>query len=189
MPLTHILLYLSILAWALAAIKQYKTSYFTFFLLNALSDPVTRILYLSFQLWPLKFYPTFILLKNFSLTSRFKLPMILTTSIVVLSTSFFIGDNVFWLYLLCLILSLLIFFTLVNKLIEHINQTRSFSLFLILLIFYQLITSIKYAAMLLDIGKGGISFYLANFSQILLGIGFIFVNINTKNFPIKVEKF
>ena len=189
MPLTHILLYSSMLVWALAAVKQYKTSYFTFFLLNALSDPVTRILYLGFQLWPLKFYPTFILLKNFSLTSRFKLPMILVICVVVLSTSLLLGNNIFWLYLLCLILTLLIFFTLVNKLIEHINQTRSFSLFLIMLIFYQLIGLIKYAAMLLDIGKGGISFYLAAISQILLGIGFLFVNINTKNFPIKVEKF
>lgn len=177
------------LVWALIPFKQHRTSYFNYFLLNALSDPITRVLYLGFHLWPLSFYPTFLLLKNFSLTDRFKLPLILTTSMVVLSTSLFLGDNMFWLYLLCLIFSLLIFFTLVNKLIEHINQTRSFSLFLILLILYQLITSLKYAAILLDLYKGVISFYLAGFSQIFLGICFLFVNINTKNFPIKVEKF
>lgn len=188
MTLTHIVLYSSILVWALVPFKQYKTNYFNFFLLNALSDPITRILLIGFHLMPLSFYPTFILLKNFSLTNRFKLPLILTTSMLVLSTSFFLGDNTFWLYLLCLILTLLIFFTLVNKLIEHINQTRSFSLFLIMLIFYQLISLLKYAAILLDLYKGVTSFYLAGFSQIFLGICFIFVNINTKNFPIKVEK-
>jgi hypothetical protein len=177
------------LVWAVAAIKQYKTSYFNFFLINAVMDPITRILLLGFHLMPLSFYPTFILLKNFSLTNRFKLPLILTTSMLVLSTSFFLGDNTFWLYLLCLIFTLLIFFTLVYKLIEHVNQTRSFSLFLIMLIFYQLIGLIKFAAILLDLDKGNISFYLASFSQIFLGIGFIFVNINTKNFPIKMEKF
>ncbi|KAF0140424.1 MAG: hypothetical protein FD122_2439 [Stygiobacter sp.] len=62
-------------------------------------------------------------------------------------------------------------------------------MFLIMLVFYQLISLLKYVAILLDLYKGGISFYLATFSQILLGIGFLFVNINTKNFPIKVEKF
>ena len=189
MILKNILLYTSILVWALAAFKQYKTSYFNFFLLNALSDPITRILFLGFNLMPGSFYPTFILLKNFSLTNRFKLPLILATSIVVLSISLFIGNNTFWLYLLCMILTLLIFFTLVNKLIEHINQTRSFSLFLIMLVFYQLIGLIKYAAILLDLYRGSISFYLAGFSQVFLGIGIIFVNINTKNFPIKMEKF
>lgn len=177
------------LVWALALFKQYRTNYFNYFLLNALSDPITRLLYLGFHLWPLSFYPTFIVLKNFSLTNRFKLPLILTACLLVLPTSLFLGSNIFWLYLLCLFLTLLIFFTLVNKLIEHINQTRSFSLFLIMLIFYQLISLIKYAAILLDLYKGSISFYLAGFSQIFLGICFIFVNINTKNFPIKMEKF
>ncbi len=177
------------LVWALTLFKQRKTSYFNFFLINAVMDPITRILHLGFHLMPLSFYPTFILLKNFSLTKRYKSTNVILICTIVLSISHFLGGNIFWLYLLCLILSLLIFFVLVNKLIEHINQTKSFSLFLIMLIFYQLITSIKYAAILLDLYKGGISFYLATISQILLGIGFIFVNISTKNFPIKVEKF
>lgn len=176
------------LVWALAAIKQYKTSYFNFFLINAVMDPISRILYLGFNLWPISLYPTFILLKNFSLTKRYKSMFIVPTSIIILSISHLLDGNTFWLYSLCLILTLLIFITLVNKLIEHINQTRSFSLFLIMLIFYQLISLIKYASILLDLYRGSISFYLATFSQILLGIGFIFVNINTKNFPIKVEK-
>lgn len=176
------------LVWTLVLFRQYKTSYFNFFLLNALSDPITRILHLGFHLMPLSFYPTFILLKNFSLTKRYKSIFIVPASVIVLSISHLLGGSIFWLYLLCSILTLLIFFTLVHKLIEHINQTRSFSLFLIMLIFYQLISLIKYAAILLDLYRGVTSFYLATFSQIFLGICFIFVNINTKNFPIKMEK-
>ncbi len=189
MTINEIISYLSMLVWALTLFKQYKTSYFTFFLINAVMDPTAHILHLGFHLMPLSFYPTFILLKNFSLTKRYKSIFIVLASIIVLSISHLLGGKIFWLYLLCLGFSLVIFFTLVNKLIEHINQTRSFSLFLIMLIFYQLISLLKYAAILLDLYKGVTSFYLATFSQIFLGIGFIFVNINTKNFPIKVEKF
>lgn len=189
MNLIYILIYSSIFVWAIAVFKQYKTDYFYFFLINALTDPITSWLHLGFHLMPLSFYPTFILLKNFSLTKRYKFTFIWSMCMIVLSISLLLGGNIFWLYLLCLTFTLLIFFVLVNKLIEHINQTRSFSLFLIMLVFYQLISLLKYVAILLDLYKGGISFYLATFSQILLGIGFLFVNINTKNFPIKVEKF
>ena len=189
MTIITMITYLSMLVWALTLFKQNKTSYFNFFLINAVMDPIARILQLGFHLMPLSFYPAFILLKSFSLTKRYKSTYVILLCMIVLSISLLLGGKIFWLYLLCLILSLMIFFVLVNKLIEHINQTKSFSLFLIMLIFYQLINLLKYAAILLDLYKGVTSFYLAAISQILLGIGFIFVNINTKNFPIKLEKF
>lgn len=68
--------------------------------------------------------------------------------------------------------------------IQNLISKKAVNLFLSLLLFYITITIFKRIAIILDPSMGAVSYFLGGAFQILFGIGFIFVDINTKSFPI-----
>lgn len=185
MTFLEIMTYSSILVWALALFKQYRTKYFSFFLINALTDPITRLFYTTVKLMPLSLYPTFFALRFISLTEKRKEYISYVFSIMILIISFLLGKNVFWLYILCIFMIVAILYVMFNKLINEINKNRTVNLFIVVFIIYQLISLIKNIAIILNLYKGATSFLLASMIQIFFGIFFIFVNVDTKSFNIK----
>lgn len=176
--------YLSILIWLVPPIRQYKTQYFTFFLILALSDPILYSIYLIFGIQALRFYPimTFLLIISFSNIKKHFLWI--TSSLVILILTYIFNNDPTRLYFLCIILFTVVLFQIINKLIQILIQKRLLNLFLSLLLFYTLINELKFIAIALNLSQGSISYYLATFTQIFFGITFSFITITTKNFPI-----
>lgn len=176
--------YLSILIWLLPPIRQYKTQYFTFFLILALFDPILYSVYLSFGIHPLKFYPIMTFLLIISLSNIRKQFLWIATSLVILMLTYVYQNDTERLYYLCLILYSIVLYQIINKLMQIIIQKRVLNLFLSLLLFYALINELKFIAIALDLYQGAMSYYLATFTQIFFGIIFSFITITTKNYPL-----
>jgi hypothetical protein len=77
---------------------------------------------------------------------------------------------------------MVLFFIFTDTLGGDLIKKKTINLFLILLIFCEIVTVFKLIAFVLSLSKGGISFYLGTAIQIVFGILFSFININTKEF-------
>lgn len=181
----HLLvLFLSFLFWLMPPIRQYKTPYFTFFLILAICDPILYSMNLLFGFRTLMFYPTLTFLLIISLSSIKKKFLWFTTSAVIILLTYINQNDPIKLYYLCIILLLVVLYKIVDKLMLIIIQQRTLNLFLSLLLFYTLINEFKFIAVALNLYQGAISLYLALFTQLFFGISFSFITINTKNFHI-----
>ena len=73
---------------------------------------------------------------------------------------------------------------------DQLILEKSINVFLIALLVYESVTIFKKFAYAIDPNLGPISFYFGTAIQILFGIAFSFININTKNFMlIKEDKY
>lgn len=175
---------LSVLIWILPPVKQYKTQYFTFFMILALFDPILYSIYLIFGIPPLTYYPIMIFFLIISLSKDKKRFKWIAISLVILILTYFNHNDLVKLYLLCLILHSVVLLEIIDKLMQIIIQKRLLNLFLSLLLFYSLINELKLIAIVLNLYRGAISYYLATFNQIFFGILFSFITINSKSFSI-----
>lgn len=175
---------LSILIWLVPPIRQYKTQYFTFFVILALFDPILYSIYLIFGIQSLRFYPIMTFLLIISLSNNKKQFLWIATSVVILILTYINQNDSARLYYLCIILFSVILYQIINKLMQIIIQQRLLNLFLSLLLFYTLINELKFLAMALNLYQGVISYYLATFTQIFFGIIFSFITITTKNYQL-----
>jgi len=77
-----------------------------------------------------------------------------------------------------------IFLIIVFEFMLYIEKQKALNLFYIILIAYELSVIYKLVARTLDLNNGVILFYLTSFVEIIFGILFAFININTKDFRI-----
>lgn len=179
---------LSILIWILPPVRQYKTPYFLFFVVLALSDPILYTMYCTLGIEPLKFYPFMTFLLIISLSNIGKKRFWIISAVFILIISFAIQSEILWLYYFCIILFSIVLFIIIYQLIQLLMQKRILNLFLCLLLFYALLNMLKLIAMSLNLYQQGIiSYYLTTFIQIFFGILFSFITINTKSFSILPE--
>lgn len=184
----HILIwYFSFLIWLIPPIRQYKTQYFTFFVILALFDPILFSIYKIFGIQTLKFYPIMTFLIIISLSKIKKKFLCFAISIIIILLSYSNQNDPVKLYYFCIILLTAILFQIVNKLMQIIFQQSVLNLFLSLLLVYALINELKFIAIALNLYQGIMSFYLASFTQLFFGISFSFITINTKNIPISLK--
>ena len=175
---------LSILIWLMPPIKQYKTQYFTFFLVLALSDPIIYSVYLIFSIPTLNFYPIMTLLLIISLSDRKKYYLWIVDSLIILIITYIFQNDPIRLFDFCIILFSVVLYQIINKLLQMIIQQKYLNLFLCLLLFYALLNELKFISISLNLYQGSVSYYLATFIQIFFGISFSFITINTKNISI-----
>lgn len=179
---------LSILAWIYPPFKHYKSEFFYFFLILALSDPFKLIaLYLlSVNPQVLSLAVAFLLIS--SLVSYRKQRYIIII-LSILSTAVFLSYSLHRNIIISSLIGthLIVVLILVVFMIKYIEKIKAINLFLILLITYELISTIKYIAALLSYEQGVISFYLATATQMFFGIIFSFISIKTKNFHIIIK--
>lgn len=184
MKVSLVINYLSILVWLMPPVKQYKTQYFTFFVILALFDPILYSIYFVFGIQPARFYPILTSLLIISLSNIKERFLWIAIFILILILTYVYYHNQTKLYSLCIILFSIVLYQVVSKLLQIVIQQRLLNLFLSLLLFYSLINEFKFIAIALSLYQGSVSFYLASFTQIFLGISFSFISINTKNFLI-----
>jgi len=181
-----IILFLSSFFWLFPPFKQYKTDFFYFFLILALSDPLKLgthyFLYnLHINIYVLSLAFAFLLISSL-VSSRKQKYFFIILSILTTVIAFIYSSRSKSVLILLIAAHLIIVFILVFFLIKHIEKNKAINLFLILLVTYEFINVVKLIAGLLSGEQGVISFYMASFAQLFFGISFSFISIKTKDF-------
>jgi hypothetical protein len=183
MTVSFIITIISIILWVLPLYKQYKTSYFVYFLILSLADPVKIFMILVFRLGPDRFTWEIVLLLLVSLIQNKKIKWVLTgISIIGLVLSLFYKFDKNTLLYLTFAIHIIIWGNMILLLLKRMVEFQSLNLFLSLLVLYELITIFRYLAIILNNESGGLSNYIGGICQFLFAILFTFININTKDF-------
>lgn len=188
MNFPFIIVILSILIWIFPPFKQYKSDFFYFFLILALSDPFGIIALYLLSINPQLLSSAFAFLLISSLVSQLKhryFFVILSILSAVIFLSFSLPRNILIITLIGTHLTIVLI--LIYSMIKYIQEAKAINLFLILLVTYEFISVIKLIAGFLSYEQGAISFYLATVTQIIFGIIFSFISIKTKDFPLSLK--
>jgi hypothetical protein len=175
--------------WLFPPIKNRGTEYFNYFLFLALADPVVLLLrhlfHIPFNVFHLMF--GFFLALSFIKDKKTQI-IVLILSLLMPVSMYIIKILPIYYALLSAIIQVIIAFVVSMRIVLYLKQSYSLNLFLCLLMFYMSITVIMRIAVLVNLDLGAISFNLGAATQILFGIAFIFININTKNFKLIKEQ-
>jgi hypothetical protein len=168
---------LTIIAWLLPPFRQYRGSYFYFFLILAVSDPLN----IAFKyLLNLTFYLHFILLllQIFSLVdSRWvkNVPLILITVLLSVGANMFLEPDAVTVLMVAGQLVVLSIF--LKKAVSYLRDFGSLNLFFFALILYEASIISKYFVLLLEIPVKIIYFNLTSVFETLLAFYFTFFTV------------
>ncbi len=119
--------------------------------------------------------------KKFQITGMV-LSLFLPIAMVALKTH----QNVY--FYLDILIYIIIAFVIVSQITLLLSQNGAINLFLCALLFYITISIFRKMVLAIDPSLGAINYMLGGAFQILFGIGFAFININTKNFKLVQEE-
>lgn len=188
----NILIYVSIIVWIFPAIKQYKTKYFFFFFIMAITDVFALgvRLFLSFNTINVYLFFQSILFVSFFNSTNFKktIVWICLFSLIFLLNSFFLYiDNISFFILLMIITG--IFYFIVVEFLHCLIIFYKFSIPLMLLVLYQVINITKTTTWMFQFSDFAFYYYSASTFQIIIGLFFSFISINDNrlniNLPVK----
>ncbi len=184
MKFSQIVFLVSITTWVFPVIKQRNTDYFYFFFVLAMADPLRLLIYQLCGILPISYFPLFSFFLILSLSKK-KYYLFISAAAVILT----LMPNIFhWpnniVYLITAINHTVLLLIFINTIAGNLIKKKTVNLFMILIIFYEIITVYKLAAYIVNLNKGGISFYLGTAIQIGFGILFSFINVRTKEFKL-----
>jgi hypothetical protein len=188
LSIDYIILYCSMVIWLFPPMKNRGTEYFAYFLLLAIADPVNVLTsYLihiqrNFLSLMFGFFFAASLVKSKKtqyafLALSFLLPVGLYVMKMSPMVSFYISTS----------MQVVIVFIVAMRIVMYLKQNYSLNIFLCILMIYVSITVLMRIAVIVNLHQGSISFVLGGAIQILFGLAFIFININTKNFKLVKE--
>lgn len=173
MPLSHVILYLSVVAWILPIFRQYRNNIFYFFLFLGISDPLSLLyikithsspVYITVVVAPLLFYSINIDRKKKFTISKIEIFVFILTAVLL----FFISN----LDIILLIVHLLILIRILYKIIIELHYKQIVSIFNMVLAFY-MTTSVISLIIYLNGDHQGINLFYINLAfQILIAIFF-----------------
>ncbi len=176
----------STLIWLLPPFRQYRTYYFGYFLILAISDPVKIFFLNSFSIPPQIFSSFFSLMLVSAIIKMERRLIIFVLSFLLLF--FILAFNVESKLVLVINASIHIWILMliISKLIDAVVETKTLNLFLILLVIYEFMAILKNLVVVFDLTHGTLQFYVTTIVQIIFGLVFTFINYNnSKFFPIK----
>lgn len=187
MSIYHIVLLISSIIWFAPLFKQRQTKYFSFFLILAVSDPLVYLLFLVTNVNS-SFISLFIILFLICSLLHEKRIIVLILGIFLNLLSGFCFSKIWHFNLLATLYLLILIFVLLISLLKMLKRNQ-FNLFELLLVLYSIMNFYKFLALVLDVKMGIVSFIIGYAFQILFGILFTFINVNTKNFKLNLTYF
>jgi len=166
----------SVLIWVLIPFRQWKTFFFSYFLVLAVSDPAG---YLLNYLFRIPFLLTYVTASWLSLIVLFSkdilkkyLPYLLSfTAILVIFCYFYVYDGA--IEIIFFVIHLLILLRLSFLLILYVARNQAISVFYLLLVFYEAIVLSKFVNNFTNFADGVFYFIFSTAVQILVGIFFL----------------
>ena len=182
---------ISSIVWLIPPFKQKGTEYFIFFFIYAIHDPLIVLL---LKILKIRVDLTLVFVITLVIISIMKSK---TYATILISISF-TAAILIMLYELSATaiheISIFLYFAMlcivILRVAEQFMNNKTLNLFLIILIAYVTISMYRHLAASINPDVGIIGYYLGLAIQILFGIAFSFININTKNFMlIKEDKY
>jgi hypothetical protein len=173
MTIVHIIIYLSIVIWILPAFRQYKSNYFFYFLILALTDPLNFTLIKIFGgsnyiVHTIGSYLSLLSIIVFSNDSHHKILMI-SSLILFFGLGLFAFEN--WLYII-LYINVIISIIFIKRVLVTLFNERLLNLFICALIFYELSVVINLTLMIGGESIQYLFFYITLFFQMFLAFFF-----------------
>jgi hypothetical protein len=187
MSIYWIVAYISIAIWIFPPFKQLKTEYFYFFLVLALTDVIaflfTRFLHINPQLTYL-FSALFLVI---SLVKLNKIKIVLLSSLVSILIFICSKNDSKLLFVLYALFSFAILLIILYQFMQYLINKNSISIFFVFLIAYELSLVLKNIVYYTNLIQGVTLFSITTLFEIVFGIIFTFVNINTKVYKLPVK--
>jgi len=170
------LTYLSAIIWIFPPLKQYRTFFFKYFLILAISD-ILDLLFLNFfrikvpSLYILISFCLLIVLQNPEYLKKKKVVLIGLVLLISCLSFFRIGNN---LYLaLIILLHLMVIFRILYLFIMVVAQKQSLNFFYLTLAFYEFTVLLKFSNYLFPFNvEAHTYFYITTGFELLVGIFF-----------------
>jgi len=171
--------YLSVVVWLIPPIRQYRTRYFLYFLVLALSDPINIS---SFYIFHTGIWTGNVLTSCFSLIALLKRQRIkknLTPIAAYIFIVFYLmyNTNMNGMRILTGINMFLILLMFVNDFVVSLKYHASINLFYIAVLLYNIANFIKVIFSFSHVKTGFIYFYITTFFQIFIAVYFSFFNV------------
>ena len=185
MKVSHIIFLLTTIIWIFPIFKQRNTEYFSVFFVFAISDALRMIIYVLFKISPYQYFPIFsMFVLLFLIPKKYRIFPLIAGLVFILSLNLF-HFPVKTSYLATSLAHVVIALIICYKFFENLRLKKAVNLFLILFIMYEFTTVYKLLALSLMTKQGNTSFNIGTFFQFAFAIAFTFINVNTKNFPIR----
>ncbi len=173
MLIAKIISYASIIVWLLPAIRQYKSKYFYYFLILALSDPLTFFSVNVLQVPDYFFYSIAGILLFYSIgTSTRSFLKYWTLNLLFILVFLFTLFTLPNLLFLILILHVLILSKFIKQSVILLHKSGELNYFLLALIFYEITILLKVIVFISGTDTGIMFFYLTLSFQILVALFF-----------------
>ncbi len=174
MTVLYVIITLSILFWLLPPFRHYKTELFWYFLILAITDPITVLFqYLMIlRTYNCYLFFSFLTLVALSRLSRNKRigKVILVTVFILLIVSFLVASK--FSYIVNILIHIMIFLLFVSRSIYFIAENGKVNLFHIIILLYESSLILKVLTLITDANTGLAFFYVTSFFQILIAIFF-----------------
>jgi len=177
----NIIVYTSILIWVLLPFFYRNHQNFYFFLILALIDGIGFVLWNVFGIssqfiWmPFNFLLLVMIFPNHFF--RYKL-IYLIGFLLIFTLTFFISSPIQVFF--CLVVHLVIFLLFAKEFLAEFYLNNSFSIFYLLLLFYEIIMIFKLLAFMRELSVGLDVFYVGTLVQAIVGILLIILTLNWK---------
>jgi hypothetical protein len=171
--------YSALLVWLLPPIKQFRTKFFLYFFILAISDPVNIILYrlYSVNVWQCHiFFSSLTIFSLIEINNRKALLFFIPLILVVISVLF--GMSIDTMQNIAALNILLAAMIIAKDFIIQIKETEKINIFYIVLLFYNISTVIKILFFISYSKTGYLYFFLTNIFQILIAVYFSIYNVN-----------
>jgi len=190
MNIYYIIAYISIFIWLFPPIRQYKTEYFYFFLILALTDVVVFLLIKLIKLFPTNPQTIYLFSAVLLILSLVKLDKIKAAFLFCLVGIIIFICNKYDAKLMLVLYALInfaILLIILYKFIQYLMNNNSISIFFVFLISYELSLVLKNIVAFTDLLQGVTLFSITTLFEIAFGIIFTFVNVNTKVYKLPVK--
>jgi hypothetical protein len=182
-----IIIGISTIIWILPLFKQYRTEYFYFFLVLSLSDVVVIPVSILFYITPQIIYPilgAFLVLSLLEI-NRIKIALLfLITGLTIFLCWKF---NIRLLHILYSLYNFAILLIILYQFMQHLLAKNVVSIFFVFLIAYEFSLVLKNIVIFTNLVEGAALFYVTTTFEIIFGIIFAFVNVNTKVYKLPVK--
>ncbi len=188
--LSKILYFSSFFIWLITPIRQYKSKYFLFFLILAVSDTLNVSIYYFFNknfsgfIFSISTFLMIISLFERTTIIKSRLPIVLIL-IAILVANIFITEPNFY-YTIFIINYFTIAFIILKRFIVTYVDNRIMNLFLIVLLFYLSTTLLKLFNIIIGFADATAFFIITTIVQIAFGLFFSIFRENNKRLMVQL---
>jgi hypothetical protein len=184
--------YLDPFVWIIAAVRQYKTRYFYYFLFNALCDPI-GIIYEStinhsnnIPVYLVLGYLTFVALFPIKKVKENLIAWLVPLFLLIAYLAIYIQLHV-W-FILLMVIHLFILFRLLYDLLEQLYEEKIFDIFISVIIFYELTNLTKLGSIVTGLNSHVFYYYLlTNVFVTLIGMFFVILKYGNRKFVFELK--